>query len=220
MILDLGHVGYEECYRLQKDLVRKRRSGEIEDSIIFAEHEEVFTIGRAGEMDNVLVPNEMLLASGIKVLRVDRGGDVTFHGPGQLVAYPIIDLKVAGKDLHEYLRDLEESAIRFLSDYSIRGERIKEKTGVWVQGKKVVSVGVGASGWVTYHGLSVNINCDLKFFAMIHPCGMKDVEMTSLERIKGQKIQMGEAKKRFLDHFLEIFGINDDRYDHSKAALA
>ena len=220
MILDLGLVGYEECYRIQKDMVRRRRAGEIEDTIILAEHNEVFTIGRTGQMENVLIPNDMLFSSGLKVLKVDRGGDVTFHGPGQLVAYPIIDLRDAGKDLHSYLRDLEEAAIRFLNDYGVNAVRIKEKTGVWVSGKKIASVGVGASNWVTFHGISVNINCDLKFFSMINPCGMKDTEMTSLERIKGQEIRMADAKRCMIKHFKEILGIGDDERSYEQAALA
>ena len=200
MLIDLGQIDYEECYKIQKDMVRRRRSGEIEDSVILAEHKEVFTIGRRGEMGNVLISNDMLLSSGLKVLRVDRGGDVTFHGPGQLIVYPIINLKDAGRDLHSYLRRLEESAIRFLDDYGVNAERAQGKTGVWVSGKKIASIGVGASNWVTFHGMSVNINCDLKFFSMINPCGMKGIEMTSLERIKGRKVDMREAKDRMLRH--------------------
>jgi lipoate-protein ligase B len=211
MILDLGHIDYEDCYRIQKDLVNKRRLGEIEDSLIFAEHNEVFTIGRSGKTDNILVPAGMLAASGLKVLKVDRGGDVTYHGPGQLVAYPVIDLKDSGKDLHSYLRDLEESAIRFLKDYSVCAGRIEDKTGVWVSGKKIASVGIGASNWVTFHGLSVNINCDLKFFSMINPCGIKDVEMTSLGRIKGQDVPMAGVKRSILVHLKEILNLDDDQ---------
>ena len=220
MILDLGLIDYEECYRIQKDLVRQRRLGEIEDSLILADHNEIFTVGRTGEMDNVLVTNDVLFASGLKVLRTDRGGDVTYHGPGQLIAYPIIDLKSASGDLHAYLRDLEEAAIRFLDIYSVRGERIADKTGVWVAGKKIASVGVGASNWVTFHGLSININCDLHFFSMINPCGMKDVEMTSLARIKGEAISMSEAKKYLLENLKGVFSLNDDKYNYSPAALA
>ena len=209
MLIDLGLIDYEECYKIQKDMVRRRRSSEIEDSIILAEHNEVFTIGRSGEMDNVLIPNDMLLSSGLKVLRVDRGGDVTFHGPGQLVAYPVINLKDTGRDLHSYLRDLEEAAMRFLNDYGVNAERMQGRTGVWVSGKKIASVGVGASNWVTFHGMSVNISCSLKFFSMINPCGMKDVEMTSLERLKGQEIRMIDAKKRMIKYFKEIFGLDE-----------
>jgi len=204
MILDLGLTDYEDCYRIQKEFVRLRKLGEVDDSVIITEHNPVFTIGRSGSSDNLLVPESGLSELGVKVLNIDRGGDVTFHGPGQLVAYPIVDLKAAGKDLHGYLRDLEEAAIRFLNDYSVCGERIEKKTGVWVSGGKIASVGVGASNWVTFHGLSVNINCDLSFFSMINPCGMKDVEMTSLARIKGQEIEMREARDRLLCHCEEV----------------
>ncbi len=209
MLIDLGLIDYEECYAIQKDIVRRRRSGEIGDTLILAEHNEVFTIGRAGCIDNLLIPDDMLLSNSLKVLRVDRGGDITFHGPGQLVAYPVIDLKNAGRDLHSYLRGLEEAAIRLLNDYGINAERVPGKTGVWVSGKKIASVGVGASNWVTFHGLSVNINCDLNFFSMINPCGMKDVEMTSLERLKGQKIRMGEVKANIVKYFKEIFDLDE-----------
>ncbi|MDD5428587.1 MAG: lipoyl(octanoyl) transferase LipB [Candidatus Omnitrophica bacterium] len=220
MILDLGLIDYEECYRIQKDLVRKRRLGEIEDSLIIAEHNEVFTIGRVGDENNVLVPNDMLFAGSLKVLRVDRGGDVTFHGPGQIVAYPVISLKDPARDLHSYLRDLEEAAIRFLGDYAVCAERIKGKTGVWVSGRKIASVGIGASNWVTFHGLSVNVNCDLSFFSMINPCGMDDVEMASLARIKGQPIKMDEAKRRLLTHLKDILGLDENRTIDREAVLA
>lgn len=209
MILDLGLIDYEECYTIQKDIVRRRRLGQIEDTLIFAEHNAVFTIGRSGDMDNVLVPNDLLSSSGLKVLRVDRGGDVTFHGPGQLIAYPIIDLKRAGKDLHAYLRDLEEAALCLLGDYGVKAERIPGKTGAWVSGKKIASVGVGASNWVTFHGMSVNINCDLQFFSMINSCGFEDVEVTSLQRIKGQEILMDDVKKSMKSHFKKIFGLSE-----------
>ncbi len=220
MILDLGRIDYEECYMVQKTFVGKRRLGEIDDSLILAEHNEVFTIGRTGAMDNLLISNETLASIGIKILRVDRGGDVTFHGPGQLVIYPIIDLKNAGKDLHRYLRDLEEAAIRFLDAYSVSGERVYRKTGVWVSGKKIVSIGVGASNWVTFHGMSININCDLNFFSMINPCGMKDVEMTSLELAGGRKIKMADAKKNILKSFKGVFGIHNGEYNYREAVLA
>ncbi|MDO8524859.1 MAG: lipoyl(octanoyl) transferase LipB [Candidatus Omnitrophota bacterium] len=204
MLIDLGVIDYEKCYAIQKNLVEKRRFGEITDSVIIAEHQNIYTIGRTGRIENVLAANEILASRGIKVLRVDRGGDVTYHGPGQLVVYPIVDLKVRQNDLHRYLRSLEEIVIRFLKDYDVLSGRLKDKTGVWVRGKKIASVGVGASNWVTFHGLSVNINCDLKFFSMINPCGMKDVEMTSLERLKGREIDMREAKGRMLRHCEEV----------------
>jgi len=220
MILDLGLVDYEKCYRLQRELVGRRRLGEIEDSVILAEHKSVFTVGRTGRMENLLVSGETLRSGGIKVIRVDRGGDITYHGPGQLVVYPVIDLREAGGDLHGHMRNLEEAAIRLLAGYSVRGERMSRMTGVWVGGKKIASIGIGASNWVTFHGLSVNINCDLNFFSMINPCGSSEVEMTSLERIKGRRIEMAVTKKRVLEHLEEIFAIDDDRHIYADAAVA
>ena len=220
MLIDLGLIDYEECYAIQKDVVRRRRAGVIGDTLILAEHNEIFTIGRTGSMDNLLIPEDMLLSNALKVLRVDRGGDITFHGPGQLVVYPVIDLKDSCRDLHSYLRSLEEVGIRFLNEYGINAERVPGKTGVWVSGKKIASVGVGASNWVTFHGLSMNINCSLKFFSMINPCGIKDVEMTSLERLKGQKVCMDGAKKNMVMHFKEVFGLDTNEYSYKETALA
>ena len=220
MIFDAGCIDYEECCALQKNLVKRRRLGETGDSVILAEHDSIFTIGRTGDMSNLLVAPLVLSEKGLKVLRVDRGGDITYHGPGQLVAYPIIDLKKCGRNLHGYMRDLEEVVIRFLCGYSVHGERVDNKTGVWVSGEKIASIGIGASNWVTFHGLSVNINCDLDFFAMINPCGMGDIKMTSLEKIKGYKVGMGGAKSRMLVHFKEIFGVSGGAYNYAKAGLA
>lgn len=208
MLTDLGRIDYEECYKIQKEMVRRRRSGDIDDTILIAEHNEVFTIGRTGRMDNLLVSEETLLSGGLKVLRVDRGGDVTFHGPGQLVVYPVINLKEAGRDLHSYLRSLEEVVIRLLNDYDITGERIGGKSGVWVSGKKIASIGVGASNWVTFHGLSVNINCDLRFFSMINPCGMPGIEMTSLEVIKACRIDLNDVKSKMVAHLNDVLLCN------------
>ena len=201
MILDLGLIDYEDCYRKQKELVRRRKLGEIEDSLIIAEHNAVFTIGRSGKADNLLVSPEFLEKLGVKVLKVDRGGDITFHGPGQLVFYPIIDLKAGIKDLHLYLRNLEEAVIRFLDGYGVNGIRVAGRTGVWSSGAKIASIGIAASDWITYHGAAININTDLNFFSMINPCGMKDVKMTSMSEISGGFIDMREAGRRMSDEF-------------------
>ncbi len=219
MILDLGLIDYEECYKIQRELVAKRISGLIEDSVIIAEHSEVFTIGRTGDSGNILVPDSFMLSAGLRVLRVDRGGDVTFHGPGQILIYPVISLKDSKKDLHMYLRDLEQAAIFFLNDYSVYGTRIQGKTGVWVSERKIASIGVGASNWVTFHGMSLNVNCDLSFFSMINPCGI-DCEMTSLERIKDCPINMKKAKDRILSHLIKILGIRNDSVLHRETVLA
>ncbi|MFA4981412.1 MAG: lipoyl(octanoyl) transferase LipB [Candidatus Omnitrophota bacterium] len=214
MILDLGLIDYEAACRIQKEFVARRKSGCIEDSIVLAEHKAVFTIGRTGLSENLLEREDVLRESGIKVIRVDRGGDITFHGPGQLVIYPIVDLKSRGRDMHKYMRDLEEAAIRALRDYAVFGERIHSKTGVWIGEKKIASVGVGASNWITFHGISLNIDCDLSFYNMINPCGMKGVKMTSLGAILNRGVAMDGAKERVIPYFIDIFGIEGQRYVH------
>ncbi len=197
MILDLGVIDYEEAYRIQKDMVNRRKLGEIEDSIIVAEHPSVFTIGRTGNKANLLADEDSLKRNNIKVLRVDRGGDITFHGPGQVVLYPILDLKTRGRDIHLYLRDLEEAVIIALENYSVVAKRISGRTGIWVGGEKIASIGIAASNWITYHGLSLNVNVDLAFFSMIYPCGLRDIKATSLARILGRELAMAEVKEDF-----------------------
>ncbi|MCM8790133.1 MAG: lipoyl(octanoyl) transferase LipB [Candidatus Omnitrophica bacterium] len=221
MIIDLGLTDYEQAYRAQLEFVARRKLGEIEDTLLITEHNPVFTIGRTGSKESLLVDEKVLAQKGIKVLSVDRGGDITFHGPGQLVAYPIIDLKASLCDLHRYLRYLEEAVILFLKRYSVAAGRITGKTGVWVQGRKIASLGIGASGWVTYHGLSININVDLSFFAMIYPCGMKSVETISLNRILGKNVAMDEAKRIFVAYFQKVFNLGDICYrDRRKTQVA
>ncbi len=209
MILDLGFIDYEESYKTQKELVRLRKLGEIGDSLIIAEHPPIFTIGRIGKKENLLISEEILAKQGIKVLEVDRGGDITFHGPGQLIFYPVIGLKDRGKDLHKYIRDLEEAVISFLKEYSVSGYRLKDKTGVWVNAKKIASIGIAASDWVTYHGFSINMNTDLGFFSMIHPCGLRGVKATSLEEILNKYIDFIKAKETLLYFFNRIFKLED-----------
>ena len=209
MLIDLGLMYYEASYVVQKEFVRLRKLREIDDSLILAEHNSVFTIGRTGVIENLLKDEGYLADKGIKVIRIDRGGDITFHGPGQLVIYPIIDLKARGGDLHRYLRDLEQFVISLLKDYSISGERLSGKTGVWVGGNKIASIGIAASNWITYHGVSLNVNTDLNFFSMINPCGMKNVKMTSIAEVLKRKIDMAEVKEKAIAQFNRVF-INAD----------
>ncbi|MBP7055524.1 MAG: lipoyl(octanoyl) transferase LipB [Candidatus Omnitrophica bacterium] len=211
MICDLGLTDYEYSYRFQKEFVTRRKLGEIEDSIIITEHTPVFTIGRVGNPANLLVDENSLVAQGIKVMRVDRGGDITCHMPGQLVVYPVIDLKKRTKDLRRYLRDLEEVAINFLARFGILAVRIEGMTGVWVDGKKITSIGVGASDWVTYHGMSINIRNDLHYFSMINPCGMPQAKATSIETILSKTVDMNEAKLLLIREFYRVFSLQHER---------
>lgn len=204
-IIDLGLIAYEKSYSLQRELVTKRRLNEIEDTIILAEHPPIFTIGRSGSTENLLVSPDSLLKKGISVLPVDRGGDITFHGPGQLVLYPIIDLKTRGRDLHKYMRDLEEVTIRLLKGYGITGRRREGITGVWAGDKKIAFIGVACRNWVMYHGLSININNDLSFFSMIHPCGLKGIKVTSMQEVLGRNISFDDVKNRAMEHMEVIY---------------
>ena len=221
MILDLGIIRYEDALKLQREFVIKRKLNEVSDSVIIAQHPAVFTIGRKGSRRNLLVSEEILNKENINILEVDRGGDITFHGPGQLVIYPIIDLRNRKKDLHNYLRDLEEVIIRFLDGYGIEGTRIKGATGVWVNDAKIAFIGIAAKDWITYHGLSININNDLKFFSMINPCGLKNINVTSLKNILGEAVSMQEVKDIFIEEFKHIFATTEteiiDEYSRTMA---
>lgn len=203
MILDLGMIEYEEAWKIQRELVAERRLGRIEDSIMVVEHPAVVTIGRSGSRKNLLVEEDTLIKDKIRVMQVDRGGDITFHSPGQLVAYPVIDLKKRVRDLHNYLRGLEGIIIAFLEKYGVKAVRRKEATGVWVKDEKIAFIGVAAKDWVTYHGLSININNNTGFFSMMNPCGMEGLKVTSLGRIIKRAVPMAEAKKMFLREFNE-----------------
>lgn len=195
--LDLGLIEYRKAYALQKQAVDEVIAGGPE-RIFFCEHPVVLTLGRLADERYILTPREELERRGIRVLSIDRGGEVTLHAPGQMVVYPILDLKRRGKDLHEYLRRLEGAVIEFLKSYDVAAARNSGKTGVWVGRKKIASIGVGVKKWISYHGLAVNINTDLGLFSLIKPCGL-DVDMTSLADIKGQAMDFAIARRRFMD---------------------
>jgi lipoyl(octanoyl) transferase len=182
-VVNLGTVPYEEALELQRALARERISGAIpEDLLLLLEHPPVVTLGRSTKAGNLISSAEFLASKGVELFEVERGGDVTFHGPGQLVGYPIIDLKRHRLDLHWYLRQVEEALIRTLAAYSIPAERNTGFTGVWTNGRKIASIGVHARDWVTWHGFALNVTTDLSFFDLIIPCGIDGVTMTSIER--------------------------------------
>ncbi len=203
--IDLGLIDYKDAYRLQKEAVAQVVSGAPE-RIFFCEHPCVLTLGRIADERYILASQEQLAQRRIDVVSIDRGGEVTLHAPGQLVVYPILDLKKHGKDLKQYLYDLEEVAIEFLQGYGISSSRNVGKTGVWVGPKKIVSIGVGAKKWVAFHGLGVNISTDLELFSLINPCGL-GVQMTSVENVIGKMVDFKEAKTRFASVFLKHFKV-------------
>ena len=221
MILDLGTIDYNDALMLQYELVKKRRLDRIPDSVMIVEHPCVFTIGRSGSRKNLLVGEDELARRNIKIVDVDRGGDITFHSPGQLVIYPIVDLRKRTKDLHKYLRDLEDVAMNFLQGYGVKGRRDPDNTGVWVLDRKIASIGVAAKDWVTYHGLSINVNNDTNFFSMINPCGIKGLKMTSLKEVLNKEVPVSGAKRLLLDEFGRIFKLKCTRPLHEfSAAMA
>ena len=183
---------------MQQDLVRERQAGTIPDTLILVEHPEAITLGRAAKPDNILD------AGAIPVFPIERGGDVTYHGPGQLVAYPIVLLRESERDLHRYLRGLEESTLRTLAEYGIAGARRAGLTGVWTADettpRKLASIGVAVRRWVTMHGLALNVNTDLSRFAAIHPCGLDASVMTSMARELGQPVEFSAVKASLTRH--------------------
>jgi lipoate-protein ligase B len=182
----LGRVRYAEALELQRALARDRISGAIpQDVLLLVEHHPVVTLGRSSKGKHLLASAEFLATKGVELFEVERGGDVTFHGPGQLVGYPIIDLRRHKQDLHWYLRQLEHALIQALGMYGIPGERSTGFTGVWTKGRKIASIGVHARDWVTWHGFALNVTTDLSYFDLIVPCGISGVEMTSMARELG-----------------------------------
>jgi lipoyl(octanoyl) transferase len=201
-----GLVPYAEAWDMQKDLVRRRKRDEIPDTLVLLEHPPVFTVGKAArDASNLGAGEEYLRSLGAEVFWSDRGGDATFHGPGQVVGYPILRLKV--RDTHKYLRDLEEVIIGVLGDYGLEGWRHPDYTGVWVGGCKVCAIGVKfSSGWITSHGFALNVSTDLSWFDRITPCGIREFGVTTLEKELSGKIPFDEVEHKIVEHFLRIFG--------------
>ena len=215
-VYKLGKVPYRKALEIQLKLLEMRMNGEIGDTLLLLEHPPTFTIGRRGNMGNLLAAKNYLSKAGIHFEVISRGGDITYHGPGQLVGYPIMDLNGMGRDVHKYLRNLEETIIVSLRDFGIRGRRIKGITGVWTKWHKIASIGVGVRRWVTYHGFALNVNTDLSYFDMIVPCGIENVKMTSIQRwlAKNEEIDMPEAEESIIKAFSQVFNIT-----HTKTTI-
>jgi lipoate-protein ligase B len=193
-ILDLDLIDYEEGWNFQKKVFAETKAGDHNSTFILCRHHPVITLGRVANKENILAKTEELNTRGIRLFGVERGGDVTYHGPGQLTLYPVLNLSHYKKDIHWYLRSLEDIAIKVLTDFGVCGTKIKGKTGVWVGDKKIASVGVTVKNWITYHGLSINIKKgDLANFSLIRPCGM-DIMMTSLESAVNKEVELNVVK--------------------------
>jgi len=209
---------YAEALELQRSIARDRISGAIsQDVLLLMEHPPVVTLGRSSKEKHLVASPEFLQTHGVELFEVERGGDVTFHGPGQLVGYPIIDLKRHRQDLHWYLRKIEEALINTLADYGIPGERNTSYTGVWTRGKKIASIGVHARDWVTWHGFALNVTTDLSFFDLIVPCGITGVDMTSIARELGsEEISAQDVRDRVSAKFAEAFDLTAVVTSHSE----
>lgn len=205
----LGRLPYGDALELQRSIARDRISGTIpQDVLLLVEHPPVVTLGRGTKEKNLVASPEFLQSKGVELFEVERGGDVTFHGPGQLVGYPIIDLKRHREDLHWYLRKIEEALINTLADFGIPGERNTAFTGVWTRGRKIASIGVHARDWVTWHGFALNVTTDLSFFELIVPCGIDGVVMTSIARELGlEDIDAQDVRDRVTAKFAEAFDL-------------
>jgi lipoyl(octanoyl) transferase len=203
----LGLIAYADALALQAELVAARRAGEIADTLLLLEHPHVITLGSGSHEENVLVSPEERAARGIELFATGRGGDVTYHGPGQLVGYPILDLKPDRQDLHSYLRDLEEMLIGVLGEFGLRGSRKEGLTGVWVDDRKLAAIGVRvSSGWITSHGFALNVTTDLSFFGAIVPCGIRDHGVGSISEEVGRTVAMTEAEDAVVRQMGRVFG--------------
>jgi lipoate-protein ligase B len=203
-VRDLGFIEYDAAYGIQKECVARVLAGGAQ-VLFLCEHPAVITLGRLAQEANVL-DLETIRRQGIRVIPIDRGGDVTLHAPGQLVVYPILNLAQSTRDLRLYMHKLEQVTIALLKSFGIVASRISGKTGVFVGSDKIASLGIGVRKWVTYHGLGINVNTDLKLFELIKPCGL-DIRMTSIARIKGEVVEMNEVKKRLVECFGREFGL-------------
>jgi lipoyl(octanoyl) transferase len=217
----LTTIPYGEALDLQRALARARIDGRIaEDVLLLVEHPPVVTLGRTAKAAHLTAPAELLAARGVERFEVERGGDVTFHGPGQLVGYPIIDLKRHKRDLHWYLRQVEEALIRILAAYDVPGERNTGFTGVWTRGRKIASIGVHARDWVTWHGFALNVTTDLSYFDLIVPCGIQDVVMTSVARETSRDdLVLADVAAEAERTFAEVFGLEVRRVELSELRL-
>ncbi len=205
-VVDLGRTRYAEAWDLQRQCWERRVRGDVGDLLLLTEHEPVYTIGKGGDANHVLADEAELSRTGAEMFRIDRGGDVTYHGPGQIVGYPIIDLH-GRQDLHRYLRDLEEVIIRSLRTFGIEGSRDEGLTGVWVGSDKIAALGVKVSRWVTMHGFALNVSTDLRRFDRIIPCGIFHKGVTSMENVLGRRVDASDVQQALTHAFAEVFAL-------------
>jgi len=212
IVVDLGLMDFRKARSKQKEAADSPDRAES-DVLYLVEHPPVITIGRSGDRKNVLVADEKLRSYGVELIDTDRGGDVTYHGPGQLVAYPILNLDKHRRDVGWYLRSLEEAILKTLLDLGIQARRIKGYTGVWVEDKKIAAIGIGVRRWITFHGVALNVAPCLDHFALITPCGIQDKGVTSVRAVLGHDVPKEKLIEQFLHRFGEVFNLDVVRLD-------
>jgi lipoyl(octanoyl) transferase len=205
---NLGFIDYKEAWDIQKEIFSKRVSGEVEDVLLLLEHTNTYTLGKTAHKENLKGSEEYLMDNKISVYDIDRGGDITYHGPGQIVGYPIIDLNNWFKDTHKYLRALEEVIIKTCFEFGLNCERNPKHTGVWIGDRKVAAIGIKVSRWITMHGFAFNVNTDLNLFNGIIPCGIQDKSVTSFKQELNREISIQEVKEKLLNNFSDVFNYN------------
>jgi lipoyl(octanoyl) transferase len=210
-IVDFGSIGYAEAWALQKRVAAARKAGAIEDVLLLCEHPHVITQGRNGKREHLLASEHVLRQKGVEFHTTDRGGDITYHGPGQIVGYPILNLGAIRRDVVWYVRMLEEAMIRATAEFGVAAERVAGKTGIWVKNgnaeEKLAAIGVHISRWVTSHGFAYNVSTDLRYFDLIVPCGIAGCKATSLEKLLGDSVKRKDVAPQIAQHLGEVFGL-------------
>ena len=226
LIVDLGLISFTDAYALQQRIVAARKAGAIDDVLLLCEHPHVITLGRNGKRENLLASDHVLRQKNVEFHATNRGGDITYHGPGQVVGYPILDLSRIKQDVHWYVRTLEEAMIRASADFGIIAYRVPGKTGIWVEvpptEEKLAAIGVHISRWVTSHGFAYNVSTDLRNFDLIIPCGINDRKATSLEKLLNRAVSLAEVKSKLVHHLAVLFGLEAQMIsrEHLSSTLA
>lgn len=228
VVRQLGRIEYHRAFELQKELLQQRLKGRIADTLLLLEHPPTITVGKSGKLENVLASPAQLSRAGVSLIFTDRGGDVTYHGPGQIVGYPILDLRARSRDAHQYVHNLEEVLIRTLADYGIKSGRDHNHAGVWVNDMEIAALGLSIRKWITMHGFALNVNAELDHFTLINPCGFTNKTATSIARLLGHELPVDGVTESLLAHFAEVFEvelkfaddyIDEDYYERKTATL-
>ncbi|MBA1334183.1 MAG: Octanoate-[acyl-carrier-protein]-protein-N-octanoyltransferase [Firmicutes bacterium] len=214
LVSKLGKIDYREALELQYNILKLRQQGQIDDTLLLLEHFPVLTLGVSGKQSNILIPEQLLEEQGINVYRINRGGDITYHGPGQIVGYPLLDLNHHGRDLLSFIRKIEEVFIQLLmKEYRISAGRIPKHTGVWVGNEKITAIGFAVKRWVTMHGFAFNVNTNLDHFKWINPCGITDKGVTSMQKLLGYGVDLDVVMDQVIEYFCKVFDMEHEIVD-------